>query len=149
MKFISMYLFILESLGMSELILIGIVALIIFGPRKLPEMMKKFGSVMAEFKRTTNEFKESWEREVSFENLEKQNSEEKKLLENNVENSIGRESYPLENEIVAPEIKEIKGEEFEPVVSKNDYENPEGSETEKVSAANEAKNDLNNKRDWL
>ena len=144
-----MYLLIFESIGTSELLLIGIVALIIFGPRKLPEMMKKFGSIMAEFKRSTNEFKESWEREVSFENLEKQHSEGKNLLDDKVENSIGRESYPLENEIVAPEIKEIKGDQFEQVLTENENETPEELETEKVLISNEVKNDLNDKRDWL
>lgn len=142
-----MYLLIFESIGTSELLLIGIIALIIFGPRKLPEMMKKFGSIMAEFKRSTNEFKESWEREVSFENLEKQTSEEKKLLNDNVENSIGRESYPLENEIVAPEIKEIKSDQFEQVLTEN--EKREDLETENILISNEVKNDLNDKRDWL
>jgi len=144
-----MYLLIFESIGTSELLLIGIVALIIFGPRKLPEMMKKFGSIMAEFKRSTNEFKESWEREVSFENLEKQHSEGKNLLDDKVENSIGRESYPLENEIVAPEIKEIKGDQFEQVLTENENETPDELETEKVLISNEVKNDLNDKRDWL
>lgn len=144
-----MYLLIFESLGTSELLLIGLVALIIFGPRKLPEMMKKFGSIMAEFKRSTNEFKESWEREVSFENLEKQHSEEKKLLENRVENSIGKESYPLENEIIVPEIKEIKGDQFEQVLSEKVNESSDDLETEKVLISNEVKNDLNDKRDWL
>ncbi len=144
-----MYLLIFESIGTSELLLIGIVALIIFGPRKLPEMMKKFGSIMAEFKRSTNEFKESWEREVSFENLEKQHSEGKNLLDDKVENSIGRESYPLENEIVAPEIKEIKGDQFEQVLTEIENETPEELETEKVLMSNEVKNDLNDKRDWL
>lgn len=142
-----MYLLIFESIGTSELLLIGLVALIIFGPRKLPEMMKKFGSVMAEFKRSTNEFKESWEREVSFENLEKQTSEEKKLLDDKIDNSIGRESYPLENEIVAPEIKEIRSDRFESVLT--DRESLKDSETEKVLVANEVNNDLNDKRDWF
>ncbi len=142
-----MYLLLFESIGTSELLLIGIVALIIFGPRKLPEMMKKFGSVMAEFKRSTNEFKESWEREVSFENLEKQPTEEKKLLDDKVENSIGRESYPLENEIVAPEIKEIKSDRFDQDLTEN--KSPKDSETGKALVANEVKNDLNDKRDWL
>ena len=62
-----MFLFIFESIGTSELILIGIVALIFLGPRKLPEMARKIGKIMAEFRGTANEFKETWQREVSFE----------------------------------------------------------------------------------
>ncbi len=62
-----MYLFIFESLGTSELILIGILALIVFGPRQLPTLAKKAGKIMAEFRGTANEFKQTWEKEVNFE----------------------------------------------------------------------------------
>lgn len=68
-----MFLFIFESIGTSELILVGIVALIFLGPRKLPQMARKMGKMMAEFRGTANEFKETWAREVNFE-------EEAKLL---------------------------------------------------------------------
>lgn len=140
-----MYLLIFESIGTSELILIGLVALIVFGPRKLPEMMKTFGKVMGEFKRSTNEFKESWEKEVDFENLAKETSEEKKLLEN----TVGRDSYPLENEIVAPEIKEVKGDDFEKIAVNNSIEDSEIQEIKNVSEINGQNNDLSQKRDWL
>ncbi|MEP6849276.1 MAG: twin-arginine translocase TatA/TatE family subunit [Acidobacteriota bacterium] len=66
-----MYLFIFESIGPQELILIGIVALIFFGPRRLPEMAKKLGKVMADFRSTTSEFKATWEREVNFDEEER------------------------------------------------------------------------------
>ncbi|MFN2500602.1 MAG: twin-arginine translocase TatA/TatE family subunit [Pyrinomonadaceae bacterium] len=62
-----MYLFILESIGTPELILIGIIALMFLGPRKLPEMAKKAGKIMSEFRGTAAEFKETWQREVNFE----------------------------------------------------------------------------------
>ena len=62
-----MFLFIFESIGTSELILVGVVALIFLGPRKLPEMAKKAGKIMAEFRGTANEFKQTWEKEVNFE----------------------------------------------------------------------------------
>ena len=62
-----MFLFILESIGTSELILIGIIALIFLGPRKLPQIARTGGKTMADFRSTTNEFKSTWEREVNFE----------------------------------------------------------------------------------
>jgi sec-independent protein translocase protein TatA len=62
-----MYLFILENIGTQELLLIGIVALIFLGPRKMPEYARKFGKLMSDFRNTTNEFKETWQREVNFE----------------------------------------------------------------------------------
>lgn len=61
-----MFLFILESVGTSELILIGIIALMFLGPRKLPQIAKTIGKTMADFRNTTNEFKSTWEREVNF-----------------------------------------------------------------------------------
>lgn len=61
------YLFIFESIGTQELILIGIIAMIFLGPRKLPEYAKKIGKIMAEFRGTAEEFRTTWEREVNFE----------------------------------------------------------------------------------
>lgn len=61
---------IFESIGMSELIVIGIVALIVFGPRKLPQIARKAGKTMTDLRKVTNEFKETWQKEVEFSELE-------------------------------------------------------------------------------
>lgn len=53
------------------MILIGIIALIFLGPRRMPEMARKLGKMMSDFRTTTNEFKSTWEREVNFEEEEK------------------------------------------------------------------------------
>jgi TatA/E family protein of Tat protein translocase len=47
--------------------LILIVALIIFGPRKLPELGKTLGESLAQFRRASEDFKRTWESEVEFE----------------------------------------------------------------------------------
>jgi sec-independent protein translocase protein TatA len=52
------------SLGMQEIIVIFVIALIVFGPRKLPELGKSLGKGLAEFKRASNELKQTWEDEV-------------------------------------------------------------------------------------
>src|SRR4030042_1900884 len=52
------------SLGMQEVIIIFVLALIIFGPRKLPELGKSLGKGLAEFKKASNELKQTWEDEV-------------------------------------------------------------------------------------
>ena len=52
------------SLGMPEIVVIFIIALIIFGPRKLPELGKTIGKGLAEFKKASNELKQTWEDEV-------------------------------------------------------------------------------------
>jgi TatA/E family protein of Tat protein translocase len=60
----------LESIGTTELLVILVVALIIFGPRKLPEMGRMLGKSLGEFKRASDDFKRTWEREVELERVE-------------------------------------------------------------------------------
>ncbi len=55
------------NLGMPEIIVIFILALIIFGPRKLPELGKTLGKGLAEFKKASNELRQTWEDEVRLE----------------------------------------------------------------------------------
>ncbi len=74
-----MQLLIFESIGMSELILIGIVALIIFGPRKLPQMARKAGKTMNDLRKVTNEFKDTWRKEVDLSELQEGEPEKKTL----------------------------------------------------------------------
>jgi TatA/E family protein of Tat protein translocase len=52
------------SIGMPELVVIFVIALIIFGPRKLPELGKSLGRSINEFKRASNELKSTLEEEV-------------------------------------------------------------------------------------
>jgi Tat protein translocase TatB subunit len=66
-----MYLFILDSLGNTELLLILAAALIFFGPRRLPQLGRQVGKSLAEFRRASEDFKQTWEREVNLDNFEK------------------------------------------------------------------------------
>lgn len=52
------------SIGMPELILIFVVALLVFGPKKLPEIGKSLGKGLAEFKRASDELKKTIEHEI-------------------------------------------------------------------------------------
>ena len=66
-----MYLFILDSLGNTELLLILAAALIFFGPRRLPQLGRQLGKSLAEFRRASEDFKRTWEREVNLDSFEK------------------------------------------------------------------------------
>ena len=57
----------LESIGTTELLVILVVALVVFGPRRLPDIGRKIGKGMAEFRRASDDFKRTWEREVELE----------------------------------------------------------------------------------
>ena len=140
-----MFLFILESIGTSELILIGIVALIFLGPRRLPEIAKKAGKIMSEFRGTANEFKQTWQQEVDFE-------EEKKAFDlNTIEaEPVVRTGNPSEETLAelaaAPAITEVDAESIKErmgigvsVSSEKDVETPPENSTTAV----------NDKRHWL
>lgn len=55
------------NLGMPELVIIFLVALVIFGPRKLPELGRSLGRSLSEFKRASNELKSTLEEEIRLE----------------------------------------------------------------------------------
>lgn len=57
------------SLGLPELVLIFIVALLLFGPRKLPEIGRTVGKALGEFRRASNDLKRTLEDEVAAEDL--------------------------------------------------------------------------------
>src|SRR5437867_3533284 len=61
------------NLGMPEMIFIFLLALIIFGPRKLPEIGRQLGRALTEFKRASNDFKAQLEDEIrQIETIEQQ-----------------------------------------------------------------------------
>jgi len=62
-------LLILESLGSTELLFILAMALVFFGPRKLPQLSRSLGKSLAEFRRASEDFKQTWTREVNLEEL--------------------------------------------------------------------------------
>lgn len=140
-----MYLFIFESIGTSELLLIGIVALIFLGPRRMPEMARKLGKMMSEFRGTANEFKDTWRREVDFE-------EEKKAFDINAideAESVKRvTSITVEPSAsaAAPQIRAVDEEELAKLKAAAEDTSPPATEPAVPSPVSD---DPNDKRNWL
>ena len=119
--------------------MIGIVALIFLGPRKLPQIAKTIGKAMADFRNTTNEFKATWEREVDFE-------EEARALRSFDSDDPHPTPVPRstsnelsENTIAAPEIKQVDPDIFNTP--------PNEDKTEAVVTSTD--DELSDKRSWL
>jgi sec-independent protein translocase protein TatA len=82
-------------IGMPELIVIMVIALIIFGPRKLPELGRSLGRSLNEFKRASNELKHTLDEEIRV--------EEQKVEQKTAEQQRAAESRPsMEEEAGIP-----------------------------------------------
>lgn len=132
------------NIGLPELLIIVAIALIVFGPNKLPELAKAFGRAMREFKKATEEVKESFEAETrDLEELKSTLTEGRDQLladltegvsETMEETSVSSDAPPetgLENESSAlaesPTLEEaslVKGGEE---IQEKKKEEPEGS----------------------
>jgi Tat protein translocase TatB subunit len=90
---VPVVLLILESFGTSELLLILVVALIFFGPRKLPQLSRQIGKSLAEFRKASEDFKRTWEREVALETAPTEPDQSHSILPRNdsiIETTVSR-----------------------------------------------------------
>jgi sec-independent protein translocase protein TatA len=81
------------SIGMPELIIIMVIALIIFGPRKLPELGRSLGRSLQEFKRASNELKSTLDEEIRIEDersTQRQRPPEQPAVPLNVDDAVPR-----------------------------------------------------------
>jgi TatA/E family protein of Tat protein translocase len=87
-------------LGWQETVFIFVLALLIFGPKKLPELGKTLGKAITEFRRASTELKNTWEREAS--NLERdQTITELKQIGNEYSSEIQSGASPYSYEDVS------------------------------------------------
>jgi len=101
-----------NSLGMTELVIIMVIALIVFGPRRLPDLGRSLGKSIGEFRRASNELKSTLEEEIRMEEVKEQrakvDAEAASAAEVGNPTSSSQEIYPPTD--VAPE---------EPTISRN------------------------------
>ena len=113
------------SLGVPEILLILAVALIVFGPRKLPEIGRTIGKALGEFRKATDDLKSTLEREVRMEELKSLSTSVITPVE-----SISRsEPYVTESSSVP----EFPGSSEEPAAHPRNSEEPRGTEELRIA----------------
>lgn len=96
---------ILDTLGSTELLFILIIALIFFGPRKLPQMARTVGKSLADFRKASEDFKRTWEREVAIEAARLESSAHEMLDMNS--DSTNRESEAQTESLIGQNESEL------------------------------------------
>ena len=145
-----MFLAIFEFLGTSELLIILVVALIIFGPRKLPQMSRKLGQSLSEFKRASEDFKRTWEKEVEMEKIEEEGRQARAMFEDDSP-AIG-DTVRNSSELDAAAIDEpwAARETVEPTVARSSSHGAaEQSQSRAAALPPDPAPETPGKRDWL
>lgn len=132
---------ILESLGSTELLFILVMALVFFGPRKLPQLSRSLGKSMAEFRRASDDFKRTWEREVNLEEFTPDiSAQPSPAYENSIMNQEG-----ISRTLQTPTIEAVAADQ---VIPRQPYEVDTSQSSDSGDfAADEA--EPTRKRDWL
>jgi TatA/E family protein of Tat protein translocase len=146
-----MFFLFLESLGTTELLVILVVALVLFGPRKLPELSRSLGKSLNEFKRAGDDFKRTWEREVALESMEREAAIDRAMVAEPGEVPAGR------NAADAPQpAHDITTAAFAPIQGANvargarvETAAPASIDTAAEVAAEKADEQPSRKTDWL
>ncbi len=151
-----MFLLILESLGSTELIFILVIALVFLGPRKLPQISRSLGKHLADFRRASEDFKRTWDREVTLEETATQNPSP------TYEGSTLWDGGQSSRELQPPTIEAVPADRVIPreaIASTESAEQPLVEDADLNSASDlTAANELNSavdqpetprKRDWL
>jgi Tat protein translocase TatB subunit len=82
------------TFGFSEMIFIGFLALLLFGPKRLPEMARTFGKFMAEFKKASNQFQGQFREEIR--KLELDEIDPRKHIEPEIAKIAGDEDLSIQ-----------------------------------------------------
>lgn len=86
------------GIGMPELIVILIIALIVVGPKKLPDLARALGRGFSEFKKAANEIRHTLDTEVQAQDTAPKSSDRKMLYPPTKESQKEEETAPEKNE---------------------------------------------------
>ena len=102
------------QLGFTEMLVIFIVALLVFGPKKLPELGKSLGKGIREFKKASDELKSSWEEQVK--DVQAPLNDVKKDIHEmgkDVQSDFYKSVEPEHSEHPAPEVQKVEASHSE------------------------------------
>lgn len=91
----------LGPIGAQELIIIFVIALLVFGPRKLPQLGKSLGRSIGEFKRASNELRSTLEQEIRVEETRKEIMEPIETLGNEAKEAMRQASEITDDDLEA------------------------------------------------
>lgn len=141
---------ILDTLGSTELLFILVVALIFFGPRKLPTLARSMGKGLAEFRKASDDFKRTWEREVA---LETARAEDNSLLEAErhpaYDPDSSGESIPTEPIVETPDSELVVARDGQPQTTSEALPETPSEPIEIPAEAAQAEAQPVRKQDWL
>lgn len=149
-----MFLAIFEFLGTSELLIILVVALILFGPRRLPQLSRQLGKGLGEFKRASEDFKRTWEKEVELEKLEEEGRMARAMLQDDQsiigDTSERRSALDAASEDVAPlEDDRTLTAPLQPTVARSSSSSASEGAPSALATETQAAPEASAKRDWL
>lgn len=126
-----------------ELLFILVIALIFFGPRKLPQLARSVGKSLADFRRASEDFKHTWEREVALE-TSRFESAAHEMLDMESESDLMPTEPPVSEAMVEPVDPEL-------VVPRGGSTQATYEETGSASDFDEQNNSAagSRKHDWL
>ena len=97
------------GIGMPEMLLILAIALIVIGPKKLPDLAKSLGRAMREFKKATNEFKETMQIDNELSDVKKAFDD----INDDVKDAVDRKLSPEKKPVDSIQANEEKNSETE------------------------------------